>query len=60
MGLKLNAEDLKWLYVAQETGCETMPPYNRSRLIALGMIEMRGERCIVTELGTANLARQRC
>jgi hypothetical protein len=56
-GLNVNDEDLKWLAEAMEKGSELLPAFNRSRLIALGLIEKQGEACTVTEQGRAKLGR---
>ena len=39
IGLQVSGEDLKWLEHVAENGGSAIPDFNRSRLIAMGLVE---------------------
>lgn len=53
-GLQLTAEDLKWLKEASEGGA-SIPPFNKSRLIAHSLVQAteqpNGQLLLITEKG---------
>ncbi|TAK81934.1 MAG: hypothetical protein EPO20_22930 [Betaproteobacteria bacterium] len=54
-GLQLSADDLKWLKQASQ-GAESIPPFNKSRLVAHGLVESPNGRLLITEKGKKLLA----
>lgn len=54
-GLQLSADDLKWLNEASR-GAGSIPPFNKSRLIAHGLVESPNGRLLITEKGKKLLA----
>jgi hypothetical protein len=55
-GLQAASEDLKWLAQAANGDSAAVPPYNRSRLIALCLIEVTDDSVAVTDKGKALLS----
>ena len=59
-GLQLTAEDLTWLKEASNGGGRPIPPFNKSRLIAHGLVEATEQpngRLLLTEKGKNSLGR---
>lgn len=56
-GLMPSAEDLQWLRLVDIRADSPLPPYNRSRLIALGLVEVREEKLVPSERGLRMLGR---
>jgi hypothetical protein len=59
-GLQATSEDVQWLGVIRqnnELGAEAkaVPPFNRSKLIALGFVETKAGLLLVTEKGKTRL-----
>ena len=54
-GLQLSAEDLKWLKEASR-GAASIPPFNKSRLVAHGLVELPKGQLLITEKGKKLLA----
>jgi hypothetical protein len=57
VGLQANPEDLQWLRLLDITADAPVPSFNRSRLIALGLVEMKRERMVPSERGLRALGR---
>ena len=55
-GLKLGAEDIQWLRLIEIRSETVVPPYNQSRLIALGLAEKRDGKLVPTEHGIKTLS----
>ncbi len=56
-GLQPGHEDLQWLRLVGLASTEPMPGLNRSRLIALGLVELKNGVLEVTERGRQALAK---
>jgi hypothetical protein len=54
-GLQLSADDLKWLKEASR-GAAPIPPFNKSRLVAHGLVESPSGQLLITEKGKKLLA----
>jgi len=50
-GLKTSAEDLQWLRLLDIERTTEIPAFNRSRLIALRLVEVRGGHLSITDKG---------
>jgi len=54
-GMRPSAEDIQWLRLLDMGGTAEIPPFNKSRLFALGLVSRVGTEVQITEKGTALL-----
>ena len=55
-GLHPNKEDLLWLRSLEQLNAEEVPPFNKSRLIAMRLVEIKPTGVTLTEKGRQALA----